>query len=99
MPAPNVTYRHARTSLGLLISGALRNIEHHYGDGDIAVMDATVQLFDVLADEMDGWEIEPSRARKLERLHGELEEMLSGKGSEAEEEFARQLLTKHDLLP
>lgn len=103
MPHPNVTFRRARGALSLLISGALREIEGHYGaENTDAIMGETVHLFDELADEMDGWEIEPSRARRLEALHYTLEEWLSEHAPEDEEprtEFARELLAKHDLLP
>jgi hypothetical protein len=103
MPAPNVTFRRARGALSLLISGALREIEGHYGaDNTDAIMTETVRLFDQLADEMDGWEIEPSRGRRLEALHDNLQEWLAKHDPKEEHprtEFARELLAKHDLMP
>lgn len=95
MPNPNVTIRQARRALSLLIEGGLRQIEASSAN-DAAIRDATINLFDELADEMDDWEIESSEDRKLRRIRDKMHELLANEDCP---NIVRELLASCDLLP
>lgn len=59
MPDPNVTIRHARHAIYMVINGAVRDIEAVFAADDIAAYDAAITLLfqNVIAEVMD-WDID-----------------------------------------
>jgi hypothetical protein len=99
MPHPNVTTRHARHALHLLISGALRDIDAEFNEErEHEQQEATVRLFDELADEAGQWEIIPSRAYQADLMIEEMRAILADSTHPARETI-RALLAEHNLLP
>lgn len=94
MPNPNVTIRHARSAIHLILSGALHDIGAAFADDqEDEERQAIVQLFDEVVDEIDRWETPETN---LTRTDAMITEMQATMGSV---EAFRDILAKFDLLP
>jgi hypothetical protein len=99
MPSVNVTIRHARTAIHLVLSGALRDIEAAFGDDDLSIdqlKHATQDLFDEALDQMSQWEISGSRLARMEEM---VEQMGSELGRPDCPTAIRELLAEFHLEP
>ncbi len=91
MPNTAVTIRHARHAVHLLLSGALRDIEAEFGEGEGAAAEQTAvtkQLFNEIIDEIGDWEIAdmPEMVAEMQARLGEREDFM-------------KILAEYDLLP
>jgi hypothetical protein len=94
MPNPNVTTRHARNAIHLILSGAIRDIEAEFAVGqEDERKGAIIKLFDEVADEIDEWETEGSRATRMANMWDDMAALM------ASQPLYRDLLSEHDLLP
>lgn len=100
MPHPNVTIRHARHAVHLLMMGAVADIDAEFAGDDAGAATAKahhVELFDGIASEMDMWELEETRAWRVDCLVSDMQAML-GAGDNCPTEV-RELLAKYGLEP
>lgn len=100
MSNTNVTIRHARQALALLIGGAMREIEHAMVDEAVGEQDAVyIRLLDELVDALTLLSPAGARLTNLEKLNDALQEMLADENAGQKREWARTLLAEHELLP
>lgn len=86
-----VTIRHARHALELLVKGAIRDIETRYGDTEECNA-RVVELFDNLTEQLQGWELDTTWIAKAEALISDMRRDI-GKST-----LADKLLARHGLL-
>lgn len=98
MPNENVTIRHAKHALGLILSGALRDLEAHFAPDSDELHEATTTLFDEMADTLSDWEIPGTQMGRLDAMLGEMQNDAIAEGAKGRE-VVLELLVKHELLP
>jgi hypothetical protein len=99
MPNKNVTIRHARSAIYMVLNGAVRDIESEYESAENPeCKEAIKELFDEVADEIDQWEIAGTQANKLSDLLSEMQNGAIAEGAPGRE-LVLALLVNHDLLP
>jgi hypothetical protein len=94
----NVTIRHARTAIHMVMSGAVRIIESQYGDDAEqrdACHDSLSTLFDQCADEISDWKI-PGHDYNRRNMVDEMQVMLNDPNCP---DVVRELLTRNNCNP
>ncbi len=97
MTNPNVTMRHARQAIHLLLVGAIQDIQTHFGpDQEDQWQDAVGSLFNEVVEEIGNWETPGTYLTRVESMIDDMGAMLGDPDCPL---VVRELLAKYDLNP
>lgn len=95
MTNPNVTIRHARQALKLLVRGATSEFPELRSD-DPRVSGNVVDLIDALTEELGDFDMPGTEIKRLTDMIGHMQAMLANQDCPT---IVRELLTQYDLNP